>query len=111
MVALSEFDCDKCQAISQYRRKATCITNNSMDEKDKSNIYVDQYGKRIKRKITQKQKILSETEIACVATEYQNGASTYDLACKYGCHRNTIIGHLRKNGVEITRSKSAQSKV
>ena len=104
-MALSERDCDKNQAISQYRQKTYSGQRNTTNKKPESPTSINEYGERVKRKITQPQKSLSELEIERIIEEYRNGISTYALAKRYGCHRSTITEYLRKHGVEVTCSK------
>jgi transposase-like protein len=48
----------------------------------------------------------TEAEIQSLVTNYRdNGLTVYQLADKYGCHRNTISKVLRQNGVEVTIRK------
>ena len=56
--------------------------------------------------IKQKQKHkFSNKEIREMVAAYQNGASTYDLAERYDCHRSTIASQLRKQGVKVSIEK------
>ena len=55
--------------------------------------------------IRQPQKCLSYDEIIHANAEYENGASTYELAEKYGCDRKVISGQLKKHGVNVTNNK------
>jgi len=52
-------------------------------------------------KIRQRQKRLNENEIDQLVADYQAGASTYQLAAKFGCHRSTISSHLKARSVQI----------
>ena len=47
----------------------------------------------------------SNKEIREIVAAYQNGASTYDLAEQYDCHRSTIARHLRNQGVKVSIEK------
>jgi Mn-dependent DtxR family transcriptional regulator len=38
-----------------------------------------------------------------MASEYQAGATTYDLAIRFKIHRTTVSGHLRRLGVALRR--------
>ena len=53
----------------------------------------------------QAQKHLTDLEIVNIITEYKAGLSTYDLARKYDCHRNTISRNLKKRGIKVTVEK------
>ena len=55
--------------------------------------------------LKQQQKSLSEAEILEVIKKYKAGASTYDLAEEFGCHRATISATLKRNGVHVTCRK------
>lgn len=47
------------------------------------------------KEITQQQKTLSQTEVQAVIEKYEAGASTYELADEFGCHRSTISAVLK----------------
>ena len=56
-------------------------------------------------KVLKQQKSLSEAETLEVIKKYKAGASTYDLASEFGCHRATISTTLKRNGIHITCRK------
>lgn len=56
--------------------------------------------------ITQQQKTLSDLEIRTICERYRNGASSYELAKEFGCHRRTISDALKRNGVEVSHRAS-----
>lgn len=58
--------------------------------------------------ITQQQKALSELEIRTICERYKNGASSYELAREFGCHRRTISDTLKRNGVEVSHRASTK---
>lgn len=58
--------------------------------------------------ITQQQKNLSELEIQTICERYKNGASSYELAKEFGCHRRTISDTLKRNGVEVSHQATAK---
>ena len=62
----------------------------------------NKYGETEVRKICQKQKILSDSELIEIATKYLSGASTYDLAKEYDCHRYTISNNLKRMGIDVS---------
>jgi len=105
MVALSELDLNNYTPIMRYRQKATIGFNNITNQAEKPLIYTDEYGERVKSKITHSNKSMTETEITGIITGHKNGLSISDLAHKFNCHRNTVINHLRKHGIEVTNSK------
>ncbi|MDO4189961.1 MAG: helix-turn-helix domain-containing protein [Lachnospiraceae bacterium] len=51
--------------------------------------------------IKQRQKHLSEQETRTIIEKYNAGASTYELAKEFGCHRNTISNALKRNGLAV----------
>jgi transposase len=59
----------------------------------------------IKNTVRQHQKRLSEGEIKAVIAEYQGGATVYELADKFNCHRETISRNLKKSGLQPTIKK------
>ena len=50
----------------------------------------------------QHQRRLSDDEIRQVVSRYNEGASTYELADQFGCHRTTISRALKNSGIEVT---------
>lgn len=62
----------------------------------------------IVKNITQQQKTLSELEIRTICEKYKNGASSYELAKEFGCHRRTISDALKRNGVEVSHRASTK---
>ena len=62
------------------------------------------------KNIKQQQKHLSEQETRTIITKYQAGASTYELAKEFSCHRYTISKALKNNGIEVS-NQVAKKKV
>jgi DNA invertase Pin-like site-specific DNA recombinase len=82
-----------------HRLNYNMITRNE-SSRGKPNLFVD-----YKKKTIQKQKRLSDTEIASIIVEYKNGINTNKLAQKYGCHPVTIGNHLKKHGIIVNCQK------
>ncbi len=70
------------------------VTDISYDPNSKVNAY------------TQEQKRLSDDEIRQIAEKYSAGASTYELAAEFGCHRSTISRALKKSRIEVSHEAS-----
>ena len=103
---LRDTNSKRISRIIEHRQKAFSTKDNTINSTKKSNeIFTDKYGEQVKRKITQTQKRLNNAEIASIIEEYKNGMSTYTLAEKYSCHRNTVSNHLKKHGIEVTMAK------
>ena len=106
VVELTEVDENHFDRLLRYRQ--TTVSAPYVDTTERagsSKTFVDRFGEIATRKIQQQQKRLKVTEIDRIIAEYQQGASTYQLATKYGCHCNTVTQHLRKNGVDVTNRK------
>ena len=58
------------------------------------------------KSIKQQQKKLTELETRTICERYKNGASSYELAKEFGCHRRTICDALKRNGVEVSHQAS-----
>lgn len=58
--------------------------------------------------ITQQQKNPSELEIQTICERYKNGASSYELAKEFGCHRRTISDTQKRNGVEASQQATTK---
>ena len=72
--------------------------------------FVDQFGATSVNKLRQTQKWLSDEEVEQIISEYKAGKTTYELAERFGCHRQTISATLKKHGVEVNKAK-AQAKL
>ena len=59
-------------------------------------IFVRQYARE--RRVLRK---LSDDEIADLVRRYRDGASTYELAERFGVHRVTVSAHLHRQGAKM----------
>ena len=66
---------------------------------------VNEFGETEVRRLTQKQKKLTNDEVLQIVKDYQNGMNTNQLADKYGCHRVNISAQLKKHNIEVTTRK------
>ena len=90
-------------AVVQYRRKSHAAP---VDEPIDPTITDTSYDPNSTvKEITQQQKTLSQAEIQAAIQKYQAGASTYELADEFGCHRSTISAVLKRNGIVVTKRK------
>lgn len=60
---------------------------------------------RLNGPIRQRQRRLTEAQVAEMAAKYEEGATVYDLAAEYGCHRATVAERLKKMGI-VMRGQS-----
>ena len=65
---------------------------------------------RLSGSIRQRQRRLTEAQVTEMAAKYQAGATVYELAAEYGCHRATVAERLKKVGVAM-RGQSPTSEV
>ena len=49
--------------------------------------------------IRQRQRRLTEAQVAEMAKKYQTGATVYELAAEFRCHRATVSERLKKAGI------------
>lgn len=70
----------------------------------------DKISSNAKATKTRQQKLLSKAEISQIIQKYQQGATVYELADMYDCHRQTVSRHLKKNGVEMRSGKLNSTK-
>ena len=105
LVALSDPDSNNSRKLLQYKQDSICPVNNTLNNTSTSSLYVDDYGDFFKKGIEKNQKYLTDAEATSIVEEYNSGLSTYALAAKYGCHRNTISRCLKKHGVEVKAEK------
>lgn len=90
-------------AVVQYRRK--CHDIPVEEPKDPTVTDMSYDTNSIVKEITQQQKTLSQAEVQAVIQKYEAGASTYELADEFGCHRSTISAVLKRNGIVVTKRK------
>ena len=106
MVGLSGLDANKDEKVLNWKHQvAITLVNDDSTSLSQSPIIISEFGDLKVAKIRQPQKCLSDDEIIQAIAEYENGASTYELAEKYGCGRKVISGHLKKHGVNVTNNK------
>jgi len=77
---------------------STSVENNISERKVEN-----KYGETEVRKICQKQKILSDSEIEEIVKLYLEGVSTYTLAKAFECHRYTISNTLKRSGITVDK--------
>lgn len=57
----------------------------------------------IVKSIKQQQKHLTKAETRTIVEKYKAGASTYELAQEFGCHRYTISNALKRSGIVVDK--------
>ena len=105
MVGLQALNFNRTSRVAKYRRKhcdplfskyisaddmTPGVTDTSYDPDSKVKSY------------QQEQKRLSNDEISQIIEKYNAGATTYELAAEFGCHRRTISRALKKSGIEVS---------
>ena len=60
---------------------------------------------RLNGSIRQRQRRLTEAEAVEMAAKCQAGATVYELAAEFGCHRATVAERLKKTGI-VMRGQS-----
>ena len=51
--------------------------------------------------ISQRQRRLTGAQVVEMAAKYEAGATVYELAAEFGCHRTTIAERLKKAGISM----------
>ena len=106
VVGLSETYSNNYTIIRDYvKNHASTPVNTDVDSAITDQSYDPDY---IVKSIKQQQKTLTEYEIQSIIQKYQNGASSYDLAKEFGCHRRTITDTLKRNGIEVSHRASTK---
>ena len=106
MVGLSETFSKNYKIIRDYvKHHASTPVNTNVDPTITDQSYNPDY---MVKSIKQQQKTLTEYEIQSIIQKYQNGASSYDLAKEFGCHRRTITDALKRNGIEVSHRASTK---
>ena len=65
---------------------------------------------RLNGSIRQRQRRLTEAQVADMVAKYKAGATVYELAAEFGCHRATVAERLKKSGI-VMRGQSPASEV
>ena len=56
---------------------------------------------RLNGSIRQRQRRLTEAQVGEMAAKYKAGATVYELAVEFGCHRATVAERLKKTGIAM----------
>lgn len=104
---LSGLDSKKHQTILTFKRQSVdSSTKRILSEKNTTvNKQVDKYGEVAINHLTQTRREFSEEELQEMVTLYQSGKTTRELGEMFKVCRTTIANLLRKQGIEVTRSK------
>jgi len=63
------------------------------------------------RKTRQQQTRLEPDQVTQIVAAYQSGATVYELADQFNCHRTTVSGMLKSRGVPMRRTSLTQAQV
>jgi hypothetical protein len=63
---------------------------------------------RLNGPIRQRQRRLTEAQVVDIAANYEAGATVYELAAEFFCHRTTVAERLKKAGI-VMRGQSPTS--
>ena len=111
LVELNDPDENNWDRIIAYKHHektpfpSKAITTHSTAPVNKAATFISDEGETVVRQTRQFQKHLSKKEVAQIIRAYQNGKSANQLAEESDCDRHTIIAHLKKHGIEVSRSK------
>lgn len=104
LVGLSETYSNNYKIIRDFvKNHGSTPVNTDIDPAVTDQSYNPDY---IVKSIKQQQKTLSELEVQTIIELYQQGASSYDLAKQFDCHRRTISDTLKRNGIEVSHQAS-----
>lgn len=93
--------------ILRYRSQHSNPGNiNGFEQIDPNETDLSFIGESVANSYKQQQKSLTDAELELAVQLYSKGASTYELAEQFGCHRSTISRALKKSGVEVTHEAS-----
>ena len=101
LVGLSEINSKNYRAILAHKAKLKESPNNLLLTYERASSVNDYTITELK----EQHKQLTEEEIAIIVLCYKAGASAYDLAIEFNCHRSTISRNLKKQGIEVTTEK------
>jgi len=106
MVALSDLESNIFDKVSKWKRHAV-FTEDDAPIINSESVVISEHGDLRVTQIRQPQKRLNKAEITQAIAEYQDGMTTYQLAEKYGCDRQTISNVLKRHDVNVSKCKAA----
>ncbi|MHB1314129.1 MAG: helix-turn-helix domain-containing protein [Christensenellales bacterium] len=111
MVGLSDIDTNNYAKVLDYKKSLSRDPVLQRKAISGEPIQTPNSQERIVNKLHQQQKRLSDEEIDCIISGYQNGQTVYELAEQYGCHRMTISNKLKVAGVTIRRLPPSNNQI
>ena len=115
MVALQRPCSRNVDRILKYRAKhfitGKPVPFRNTSSKDSEVADQSQNSESIVTSHRQKHKWLSNNEIKQIVQMYNEGYSTYEIARRYKCHKNTVSRHLKKAGVTVSNKASTRDKL
>lgn len=90
LVALSTADTNKWLTLLEAR-----LRSQSPEEVNPSSDYL------LLGPISQRQRRLTEAQVGEMAARYEEGATVYELAAEFDCHRTTVATRLKKAGIAM----------
>jgi IS30 family transposase len=107
VVALTVADTNNYRRIAQYKNSTKQRRLQGGEQEICQKRVYPQYDNQSKIVHERRKKVkwLTAEEIKQIAIDYQKGATVYELADQYGCHRDTISENLKKHGVNVTVKK------
>lgn len=111
-MGLSRLDSKKYQTVLDFKRQLLKSPHEHIISKNIGvcNKQIDRYGELVVNHLTHPPKEFSEAELQEIISLYQAGKTTRELGEMFKVSKNTISRLLKKQGVEITKSK-AQAKL
>ncbi len=107
LVELSGLDSKKYQTILKFKSQLPdCPPEHILSENiTAGNKQVDEYGELAVKHLTQTHREFNEDELQEIVSLYQAGKSTRKIGEMFGVCKTTIANMLRRQGVNVTRSK------
>ena len=104
---LSGLDSKKYQTILKFKSQLPdCPPEHILSENiTAGNKQVDEYGELAVKHLTQTHREFNEDELQEIVSLYQAGKSTRKIGEMFGVCKTTIANMLRRQGVNVTRSK------
>jgi DNA-binding NtrC family response regulator len=99
LVALSTADANKWSAVIEGCREPSPASGHAAPDNQRSG------------PIRQRQRLLTEAQVADMAVRYERGATVYELAAEFGCHRTTVAERLKKLGIRLRGRPSSLREV
>ncbi len=112
VVGLSGLHSNNYKRLLSHRKQILSGVSNNDDAVSKTERpakRVNEHGETEVGRVISAQKRLTDAEKREIASAYNTGKTTYQLAEQYGCCRRAIVNALKKSGITATKAKAQKA--